>query len=122
MKKTMTQYEIAEELMNDINANWSRAGAFALAEYFEQLEEDLGESIEFDRVAIRCEFSQYESLQEWAKHYFTNIDAIHELSLTLDDDGIIEQSNDELDDAIRDYIQDYGQLIEFDGGVIVSQF
>ena len=122
MKKTMTQYDIAHELMQDTNAKWSRAGAFALAEYFEELEEDLGESIEFDAVAIRCEFSEYESLQEWAKHYFTNIDAIHELSLTLDDDGIIEQSDDDLNDAIRDYIQDYGQLIEFDGRVIVSQF
>ena len=118
----MTQYEIAHELMQDTNANWSRAGAFALAEYFEELEEDLGESIEFDAVAIRCDFSEYESFQEWASEYFTQVDAIYELSLTLDDDGIIEQSDDELDDAIRDYIQDNGQLIEFDGGVIVSQF
>ena len=117
----MTQYDIAHELMQDQYANWSRAGAFALAEYFEQLEEDLGETIEFDAVSIHCEFSEYESLQDLAKYYFTNIDAIHKLSLTLNEDGIIEQSEDEVNEAIRDYIQDHGQLIEFDGGIIVSQ-
>ena len=122
MKKTMTQYDIADALMNDIHANWSRAGAFALAEYFEQLEEDLGESIEFDAVAIRCDFSQYESLQEWANDYFTQVDAIHNLGFTLNEDGIIEQSEDEVNEAIREYIQDNGQLIEFNGGVIVSSF
>ena len=118
----MTQYDIAHELMQDDYANWSRAGAFALAEYFEQLEEDLGESIEFDAVAIRCDFSQYESLQEWAHEYFTQIDAIHNLGFTLNEDGIIEQSEDEVNEAIRDYIQDHGQLIEFNGGIIVSSF
>ena len=109
----MTQYDIAEELMNDINANWSRNGAFALAEYFEQLEDDLGESIEFDAVAIRCDFSQYESLQDWASEY--GLDCI-DLGVESDDDDKTKA------EAIREYIQERGQLIEFDGGVIVSQF
>lgn len=116
MKKTLTQYDIAEELMNDINANWSRAGAFALAEYYEQLEEDLGETIEFDAVAIRCDFSEYESLQEWAHDYFSN--AWQEMGF----DETEEIDGDEFDEKIREYIQDHGQLIEFNGGVIVSQF
>ena len=116
MTKTMTQCDIAEELMNDIHAAWTRAGAFALAEYFEQFEEDLGESIEFDAVAIRCDFSQYESLQEWSHEYFSN--ALEELGF----DETEEIDEDDFDEKIREYIQDHGQLIEFDGGVIVSQF
>lgn len=112
----MTQYDIANELMQDDNANWSRAGAFALAEYFEQLEDDLGESIEFDRVAIRCDFSQYESLQDWAHDYFSN--AKEEMGF----DETEEIDDDEFDEKIREYIQDNAQLIEFDGGVIVSSF
>ena len=112
----MTQYDIANELMQDDNANWSRAGAFALAEYFEQLEDDLGESIEFDRVAIRCDFSQYESLQDWAHDYFSN--AKEEMGF----DETEEIDDDEFDEKIREYIQYNGQLIEFDGGVIVSSF
>jgi hypothetical protein len=113
MKKTMTQYDIAEELMNDINANWSRAGAFALAEYFEELEEDLGETIEFDAVSIRCEFSEYESLQDWASEY--GLDCI-DLGVESDDDDETKE------EAIREYIQERGQLIEFNGGIIASQF
>ena len=109
----MTTFEIAHELMQDDNANWSRAGAFALAEYFEQLEEDLGEPIEFDAVAIRCDFSEYESLQEWASEY--GLDCI-DLGVESDDDDETKE------EAILEYIQDHGQVIGFDGGVIVSQF
>ena len=120
MKKTLTQYDIAEELMNDLNANWTRAGAFALAEYFEELEEDLGESIEFDRVAIRCDFSQYESLQEWIADYYSKPfdDAIKLAGIDLDGD----EEEEEVNELIRSHIEDHGQLIEFNGGIIVSSF
>ena len=70
MKQTMTTYDIADELRRDENANWSPAGALALAEYLEELEADTGEEMEFDRVAIRCDFSEYKSLREWAEEYF----------------------------------------------------
>ena len=89
--------------MADDNAAWSMAGAFALVEYLEQVEEDCGTEIEFDRVAIRCEYSEHESLQEWARYYFNS-----------EDEGNAEK--------IRDFIHDHGQLIEFDGGIIVSEF
>lgn len=116
----MTQYDIAEELMNDIYANWSRAGAFALAEYFEQLEEDLGESIEFDAVAIRCEFSQYISLQYWIADYYGKPfdDAIKLAGIDLEGD----EDEHEINELIRSHIKDHGELIEFNGGIIVSSF
>ena len=120
MKKTLTTYEAAEVLMNDINAAWTRAGAFALAEYFEQLEDDLGESIEFDHVAIRCEFSEYASLQDWIADYYSEPLAYAIKSAGIDLDG--EESEEEIDDLIRSHIKDHGKLIEFNGGIIVSQF
>ena len=116
MKKTLTQYDIAEELMNDINAAWTRAGAFALAEYFEQIEMDTNEELDFDAVAIRCDFSQYESLQDWAHDYFSN--AWQEMGF----DESEEIDDDDFDEKIREYIQDNGQLIEFNSGIIVSSF
>ena len=116
MKKTLTQYDIAEELMNDLNANWTRAGAFALAEYFEQIEMDTNEELDFDAVAIRCDFSQYESLQDWAHDYFSN--AWQEMGF----DESEEIDDDDFDEKIREYIQERGELIEFDGGIIVSSF
>lgn len=111
MKNTLTTPEAASLLMADENAAWTMAGAYALAEYLEQAEGDCGTEIEFDRVAIRCEYSEYEGLQEWARYYFTNAQRF----------DILEGSDDR-DETIRDFIRDHGQLIEFDGGIIVSEF
>ena len=123
MKLTLSTYEAAERLFNDEHANWSRAGAFALVEHLEELEEDIGEEIEFCPVALRCGYSQYSSLEEWAGYQFANhVQGVFELKLSIDGDGKIEESSDEIDEAIRDYIRNRGTLLEFDGGIIVSSF
>lgn len=56
---TMTVDQMARDLIDDDNAGWTRSGAYALAEYLDELSEDIGEPIEWDRVAIRCDFSEY---------------------------------------------------------------
>ena len=124
MKKTLNTYDIANELLADSNAAWSRAGAFALAEHLEECEESTGEEIELDVVAIRCDFSEYTSLQDWASEYFSNeSEAVDSLGLELDMDGeTVTNGEEEIEEAIREYIQDHGSLIEFDGGIIVSSF
>lgn len=124
MKKTLSTCEAAEILMHDIHAAWTRAGAFALVEYLEELEEDLGETMEFDAVAIRCDFSQYGSLEDFAVDYFSDSkQAADALGIELmEDREIWDASEDEVNEAIREYIMDNGQLIEFDGGIIVSAF
>jgi hypothetical protein len=116
MKKTLSTNEIANALRDDKNADWSWNGALALAEYLEECEESTGEEMELDVVAIRCDFSEYESLQDWAHDYFSN--ALEELGF----DESEENEDDKVDEAIRDFILDNGQLIEFDGGIIVSSF
>jgi phosphosulfolactate synthase (CoM biosynthesis protein A) len=116
MKMTLNTYQIADELRKDTSAKWSYAGANALAEYLEEYEESTGEEMELDTCAIRCDFSEYSSLLEWAHEYFSN--ALEELGF----DETEENDDDEVDDKIREYIQGHGQLIEFDGGIIVSQF
>jgi len=116
MKKTLTTYDITNELINDRNAGWSRAGAFALAEYLEEYEESTGEELELDVVTIRGDFSEYSSLQDWAHDYFSN--AKEEMG--FDESQDIDE--EEFDERIREYIQENGQLIEFKGGIIVSSF
>ncbi len=125
MKQTMTTHDIADALSNDENANWSRAGAFALAEYLEELEESTGEEMEFDRVAIRCDFSEYKSLLDFADEYFggDNRQAADALGLEIAMSGDeFEEDEEEIENAVRDYIENNGTLIEFDGGIIVSSF
>ena len=121
MKKTLTTYDIAHALESDKYAAWSWNGARALAEYLEELEQDLGEETELDIVAIRSDFSESTSLRDWLMEHHgaeTLVFALQYSGIDLDGD----EDDDEIDDLIRSYIQDHGHLIEFDGGVIVSSF
>jgi hypothetical protein len=111
MKATLTTHDIADALLRDNNAGWSLAGAFALAEYLEEQEKTNGEEMELDVVAFRSDYSEYPSLMAFAVDC---LDTEDEFSWTPDDDD--EQKNND----IREYIKDHGILIEFDGGIIVS--
>ena len=118
----MTTYDIAHELLDDGNANWSRAGACSLAEY---LDENMPEDAEFDSVAIRCEWSEYESLTHWADDFFRDHeDAAEKLGLNLAmSRDEFEEDEETIDSAIRHYISENAEpAIEFDGGVIVPCF
>lgn len=124
MKMTLSTSHIASALREDSNANWSGAGAWALAEYLEEYEESTGEELELDVVAIRCDFSEFASLEAWAEEYFSDYNqAADALGLTVDMSGEeFEEDEDEVESAIRSYIEENGQLIEFSGGIIVSSF
>jgi hypothetical protein len=121
MKTTLSTSDIARALKSDENAAWSWNGAKALAEYLEQLEEETGEEMEMDVCAIRCDFSESTSLQDWLKEY-QGEDC---LAVALERAGIDlngDEEDEEIDDLIRSYIHDHGTLIEFDCGIIVSSF
>jgi len=119
---TLNTYEAADLLLNDENANWTRSGSLAMARYLEDLEEDLGEEIDLDVVAIRCDYSEFASLQSWlCKYYGADLhDALKRAGIDLDDDEL--ENDDVIDDWIRSHLQDHGRLIEFSGGIIVSSF
>jgi hypothetical protein len=66
---TMTIEAMINDLICDEYANWSPQGARALAEYWEVLSDDLGENIEWDRVAMRCSFTEYDSIDDACEAY-----------------------------------------------------
>lgn len=109
MKISLSTCEAANILIDDEFANWSRRGAFAIVEYLEELEYETGHETEFDRIAIRCDFTEYESLLAMFKD-------------TVGDASNLPDNESERDDEIREYIRDNGTLIEFEGGIIVSEF
>lgn len=53
----------------DRKANFSYEGLEALFEHLEQLEEDLGEQIELDVIALCCEYSEINDDEEAYKDY-----------------------------------------------------
>jgi hypothetical protein len=60
--ETVNEYAFRDEM---IKHGFSYEGATALFEYYEDFEED----IPFDPIAIRCEFDEYESLEDVKKSY-----------------------------------------------------
>ena len=97
MKKTINSYDF-ERAFVDMNraTNFTYEGKKALFEYFEQLEEDTGEEIELDVIAICCEYSEYENLAEFQKDYGKEYETIEDIEdktqvIKVDDEAFIIQ-------------------------------
>lgn len=101
MKQTLTTSQAAHLLLQDENARWSYAGAYALIEHLEQLEDNCGMEIEFDRVAFRCDWHEYGSAIEAAEDRYS------------------EEFGEE--SAAMEWLRERTQVVEFDGGVIVQR-
>lgn len=114
MKQTLTTYEVANLLRNDENANWSYEGALALAEYLERAEEDCGEEWEFNRVDIRCDWSEYATATECAGDYGWE--------WCNDDELTVEEEEEAKEESALRYLHGRTTVIEFSGGVIVANF
>jgi hypothetical protein len=93
MKKTVYSSEFCNEMTNN-GFTWD--GAKALFDYIEEYEGDTGEDVEFDAVALRCEYTEYADLEEIQANY-SDIDSIDDL-------------------------RDNTIVIEFDSGIIIADF
>lgn len=102
--------DVARALLQDDNAAWSFDGAKALAEYMEQLAEDMNEPIELDIIAWRCDFHEANAV-DIANDYNINIEG-----LDHDDDA------GEIQSRVAEYLTDHGALVaELGGGRFVYQ-
>jgi len=57
--------------------SFSREGLEALYGYFEELSED--QNIQFDVIAICCDFTEYENLEEFNRDYGKNFSDVEEI-------------------------------------------
>jgi hypothetical protein len=90
--------------------NFSFEGANAVQAYFEELSEDIGENIEFDPIAWCCEFSEYDSFEQFQK----------DTGYTKDGVEHVGYPDIETVDDLREHTT---VLIELDnGGIIVGEF
>ena len=91
MKQTITESYFIDQLVGDEYNNMSYDGAKALFNWFEEFESDLGEEQEFDKVSIRCEFAEYDSIEDVLSEY----DSIDSLEDLRDNTTVIEVPNSE---------------------------
>ena len=66
MIDTITKYQFSDEM---VKHGFSYDGSKALFNYLEQLEEDCDTKIEFDPVALRCDYNEYDNLKECLTAY-----------------------------------------------------
>lgn len=97
MYQNISKYDFARAFEQVRPDNFSRAGLSALYEYFEQLEEDIGNPIELDVIAICCEYSEYESLEEFQEDYGDDYESIEDIEhatqvIMIDDTSFIIQA------------------------------
>ena len=64
MKQTLTVYDFCELMKADPYSNFSHDALLAIFDHIEQLEEETGEELEFNRVNIRIMFYECETEQE----------------------------------------------------------
>ena len=70
MKQTVSLYEFTNAFHGtQYENNFTYEGLKALYTYLDELEEKTGEELELDIVALCCDFSEYESLEEFRLNY-----------------------------------------------------
>ena len=71
MKQSVTRFDFVDWFRGSdtYKNNFSYDGLNSLFDYFEELEEDMGKEIDFDPIAICCEYSEYENLNEIKENY-----------------------------------------------------
>ncbi len=74
MYQEINVYQFRDQFQDIRPDNFSYDGLTALYDYFEDLADDMGEMIEFDPIAICCEYSEYDSLKEYNDSVQPDID------------------------------------------------
>ena len=123
MKQSINSYDFHRAFETMRPDNFSYEGLDALFDWFEQLEDDTGEEIELDVIAICCDFTE-SSIDEIVQDY------IYQTSKTGDIKVFNQSVYDELQEyddehekieVIMDYLNDNTQVIEWGGDTIIYQ-
>ena len=84
--QTVNKSQFIDNLLADDYASWTYEDAGALFDYYEQFSDDMGEDVELDRVALRCEWTRADSIDEVIEEY----DDINSLEDLQDQTQVIE--------------------------------
>tara|TARA_R100000963_G_C4620293_1_gene87976 strand:- start:137 stop:433 length:297 start_codon:yes stop_codon:yes gene_type:complete len=90
MKSTLTKSDFINGFHGSYKENFSYEAREALFEYFEELESDTGEELEFDPVSICCEWAEYDTLKDALSEYGDDIKTLEDLQ---DSTQVIEMQN-----------------------------
>ena len=92
MQNTITQFQFCDWFQQNRPNNFTYEGSKALFHYLEDLEDSIGEEIDFDPIALCCEYDEYDSLKECLEAYsnlgLKTIDDLRDHTHVIDVDGL----------------------------------
>jgi hypothetical protein len=108
MKQTIGFSEFQDAFTNLRPQNFSLQGLGALWDYFEQYEEDTGQEVELDVIAICCDYSE-DSAENIAAAYDVNLSEC--------------KDEEEQYEAVKEYLHDMAVYVgEVSGGFVYRNF
>ena len=123
MKTTVNEYQFTQAFTEMNRAdNFSYAGLKALFNYLEDYEEDTGEEIELDVIALCCDFTEYANVAEFVQAYDDSYVVWETEPEEADEEEGIEAVEGEIDyEATLDKIREQTQVIDIDGESFIIQ-
>ena len=99
MKRYINRYEFIDTFMKSdtYKNNFSYEGLSVLFDWLEEYEEGLEGDLEFDMVAICCDFSEYKNIEELKENYndIEDMDDLENKTIVImleDEEGFIIQN------------------------------
>ena len=91
MKEYVNEHTFRDRFMRSdtYKNNFSYEGLHALFEYIEEVEDDIGEEFEFDMVGICCDYTEYDSLEDFNTDYSSD-DKVYTLDDIREETVVIE--------------------------------
>ena len=91
MKQSNISFSTFSDGFASRRENFTYQGLCALYDYFTDLEDSIGEEIEFDPIAICCEYSQFDNLEDFQSQYNDSYESIEYIEndttvIRVDDD------------------------------------
>ena len=95
MYKEISFNDFCDGFPDSYQNNFSYEGKKALFDYLEEYEDGTGEKIDFDPIALCCEYSEYKDLKELQGNY--NVESMEDLEnhtvfIKIDDNSFIIQN------------------------------
>ena len=93
MYTKVTEYDFTEAFKNlDRVSHFQYDGLAALFNYLSDLEQDTGESYELDVIALCCDFSRFDSIEDYNEQYstkHTSMDDVDEFACQINHEAFI---------------------------------
>ena len=125
MKQTVTESMFIDSFTGGYKDNFSYEGRKALFEWLEELDDSCGIETELDPIALCCEYTEYDSIEDFRSEYEDFPDTCPYCA-----EGVIESAGwtcPDCEQSLHKYpdiesIREETTVIEFDSGIIIQDF